>query len=58
MAVCLQAALDERPTLLVEKFRELYGKTHSFYKDVELKENIWTTNSQELDVEGSFKHLL
>ena len=49
MAACLQATLDEGLILLVEKFRELYDKTHICYKDVELKENIWTTISQELD---------
>jgi hypothetical protein len=51
MAACLQT-LDKRLILLVEKFRELYDKTHNCYKDVELKEDIWATISQELNVEG------
>ena len=49
----MQATLDERLILLVEKFRELYDNTHSCYKDVELKDNIWSTISKELNVEGS-----
>ena len=53
MAASLQATLDERLILLVERFRELFDKTHRCYKNVELKENIWNTISEELNVEGS-----
>ena len=52
-AACFQATLDERLILLVEKFTELYDKTHSCYKDVDMKVNIWTSISQELSVEGN-----
>ena len=48
MAACLQATLDERLFLLVEKFRELYDKTHSCYKDVGLKENIRQLSAKSL----------
>ena len=43
---------DERLILLVQNFKELYDKTNSYYKDVQLKENIWISISEELYIDG------
>ena len=43
---------DERLILLVQNFKELYDKTHAYYKDVQLKENIWISISEELHIDG------
>ena len=44
--------IDERVILLVQNYEELYDKTGPYYKDKELKENIWTSISTELDIDG------
>jgi hypothetical protein len=47
--------IDERLILLVQNYKELYDKTGSYYKDKELKENIWTSIATELDIDGEWQ---
>ena len=52
MAATLEKGVEEKLILLVENHSVIYDKTNQNYKDAELKDNVWRSISEQLNMDG------